>query len=173
MSTSSPASPTCRSVRANQRRGQVSTPGCVQVHDKERQVSGDIDLPQLRLELDAVGHHNVAPRQQHVLGTQIPMAVAHSAARRAALELVPAGRHEDGGEALAPGEQSSMPPGVSQPAERRERIVEPALDRLRSASVATAGTSAWNRAMRSPMRSTSLADTAPLASRLARVSPSA
>jgi hypothetical protein len=87
----------CLTVRGEERAGEIARAACLELHDEERDVGGDVGAAQVRIEFDAVVGENVAVGQHHVLEAHIAVTVAHPPAGGAFLQLIaPAGEERVG-----------------------------------------------------------------------------
>ncbi len=117
-------------VRADEPRGEVRTPGGVQVHHQEREVRGDVDAAQLVVELDAVDDREAVVLEQHVIEAQVTVTVADPAELRPLVELPAPRREHRGVQSRGAGDQSLIAVAARECAQRRHRVVGPAAQRL-------------------------------------------
>jgi hypothetical protein len=76
----------CGVVLANEHFGEVVSACAHQIHDEEGQVGSHVDLAQRGVELDGVEHRHVLVLNDHMLGTEVTVIVAHEAPLRALLD---------------------------------------------------------------------------------------
>ncbi len=113
---------------------------CRQVHDQEREVVGDIQRSQLRIELHAV--YDTHRPEQHMLGAQITVAPSRAAARRARIEQPPARRDERRHEPRQIADMGALASQRRHPEQLLDVAVNLALDPARSVAPAADGLAA-------------------------------